>query len=43
MILAKHFHGLVRRRFAVAIELRQPPFARCHVILLHYQGVRASA
>jgi hypothetical protein len=35
MIFAKHFHQLLRRRLAAAIELRQPFFARCHLIDLH--------
>ena len=33
VILAKHFHQLFGRRFAAAIELRHPLFARCHLIV----------
>lgn len=39
LIFAKHFDDLVRRRFAVAIELRQSLFARCHLIILHFRCV----
>lgn len=35
VIFAKHFHQLFRRRFPIAIELCQPFFARCHLIVLH--------
>jgi hypothetical protein len=38
VILAKHLDQLVRRRFAAAIELRQPFFARCHLVFLHLRG-----
>jgi hypothetical protein len=34
VILAKHFHRLVRRRFSDAVELRQPLFTRRHLINL---------
>ena len=30
VVFAKHLDRLIRRRFAVAIELSQPSFARCH-------------
>jgi hypothetical protein len=33
MVLAKHLNRLVRRRFAVAIELSQTSFARCHFLV----------
>ena len=34
VILAQHFHRLVRRRFSNAVELRQPLFTRCHLVNL---------
>jgi hypothetical protein len=40
MIFAKHLYRLVWWRFAAAIELRQPLFARCHRVNLHCQGAR---
>jgi len=33
VVLAKHLDRLIRRRFAIAIELGQTPFARCHFLL----------
>jgi hypothetical protein len=30
LVLAQHLNGQIRRRLALAIELRQPFFARCH-------------
>jgi hypothetical protein len=30
VIFAKHLNRLIRRRFAVAVELGQTSFARCH-------------
>jgi hypothetical protein len=30
VVFAKHLDRLIRRRFAVAIELSQTSFARCH-------------
>src|SRR5580692_6519474 len=35
VILAQNLHRLIRRRVALAIELCETPFARCHSTSLH--------
>ena len=39
MVLAKHLDGLIRRRFAIAVEFGQTSFARCHVKVLPDRNV----
>jgi hypothetical protein len=40
VILAEYLYRPIRRRFAVAVELCQPLFARCHIVNLHCRACK---